>query len=166
MATLRCSSLDWQHMDSRSVRSHLHSQRHFHETDGFISQLASESLSPVLCWEFSEAWYIDWLIFYPILVWRSTYVCEKIVLRRSSRRAITFHVKYVKVIMFANISGRGQLPGLVVCPFLVAAMCVIELNINYQRSRLAYRRKIHSTQRHSSSLLQKYSIRLHVKTGE
>jgi len=28
---------------------------------------------------------------------------------------------------------------------------VIELNINYQRSRLGYRRKINSTLRHSSS---------------
>jgi len=34
--------------------------------------------------------------------------------------------------------------------------CVIALNINYQRSKLGYRRKIHSTLRHSSSLLQKY----------
>jgi len=49
-------------MDSYCVRSHLQPQRHFHETDGFTSQLAPQSLSPVLCWEFSEAWYIHWLI--------------------------------------------------------------------------------------------------------
>jgi len=30
-------------------------------------------------------------------------------------------------------------------------LCVIELNINHLRSRLVYRRKIHSTLRHSSS---------------
>jgi len=30
-------------------------------------------------------------------------------------------------------------------------LCVIELNVNYQRSRLGYRRKIHSTLQHSSS---------------
>jgi len=29
---------------------------------GFTSQLVPHSLSPVLCLEFSEAWYIDWLI--------------------------------------------------------------------------------------------------------
>jgi len=30
------------------------------------------------------------------------------------------------------------------------------LNINYQRSKLEYRRKIHSTLQHSSSKLKKY----------
>jgi len=34
--------------------------------------------------------------------------------------------------------------------------CVIALNVNYQRSKLGYRRKINSTLRHSSSQLQKY----------
>ena len=38
-------------------------------------------------------------------------------------------------------------------PFI---LCVIALNINYQRSKLGYRRKINSTLRHSSSYLQKY----------
>jgi len=33
---------------------------------------------------------------------------------------------------------------------------VIALNINYQRSKLGYRRKINSKLRHCSSLLQKY----------
>jgi len=42
--------------------------------------------------------------------------------------------------------------------------CVIALNINYQRCKLGYRKKIHSTLRHSSSKLQ--NIRLRVKTGE
>jgi len=42
--------------------------------------------------------------------------------------------------------------------------CVIVLNINYQRSKLGYRRKIRSTLRHTSSELQ--NIRLRVKTGE
>jgi len=37
-------------------------QRHFHEMDGFTSQLTPQSLSLVLCWVFSEAWYIDWLM--------------------------------------------------------------------------------------------------------
>ena len=51
-------------MDSCSLRSQ--SQPHFHETDGFISQsqLTPENLSPALGLEFSEAWYIDWLIVY------------------------------------------------------------------------------------------------------
>jgi len=40
----------------------------------------------------------------------------------------------------------------------------IALNINYQCSKLGYRRKIKSMLRHSSSQLQKY--RLRVKTGE
>jgi len=34
-------------------------------------------------------------------------------------------------------------------------LCVIALNINYQRSKLGFRRKIHSTLPHSSSQLQK-----------
>jgi len=42
--------------------------------------------------------------------------------------------------------------------------CVIALNINYQRSKLGYRKKIHATLQHSSSKPQ--NIRLHVKTGE
>ena len=50
---------------------------------GFISQLAPHSLSPVLCWEFSESWYIDWLI---VLANLTQHVCDKVVLRRSSRR--------------------------------------------------------------------------------
>jgi len=54
MTTLCSSSLDWQPMDSCSVRSHLQPQRHFHETDGFTSQLVPQNLSPVLCWEFLE----------------------------------------------------------------------------------------------------------------
>jgi len=57
-------------MDSCSVRSHSQPQRHFHETDGSTSQSQSapQSLSPVLGWEFSEAWYIDWLSFmYPYM---------------------------------------------------------------------------------------------------
>ena len=35
-------------------------------------------------------------------------------------------------------------------------LCIIALNINYKRSKLGYQKKIHSTLRHSSSLLQKY----------
>jgi len=35
-------------------------------------------------------------------------------------------------------------------------LCVVALNINYQGCKLSYRRKIHSTLRHSSSSLQKY----------
>jgi len=35
---------------------------------------------------------------------------------------------------------------------------VIALNINYERSKLEYRRKIHSTPRHSNSQLQKYQV--------
>jgi len=34
--------------------------------------------------------------------------------------------------------------------------CVVTLNINYQRSKFEYRRKINSTLRHSSSQLQKH----------
>jgi len=59
MATLWSSSLDWEHMESCSVRSYLQPQHHFHETDDFTSELAPQSVSPVLCWEFSKAWYID-----------------------------------------------------------------------------------------------------------
>jgi len=39
--------------------------------NGFTSKLAPHSLSPVPCWEFSEAGYADCLIVYSI--WRSTY---------------------------------------------------------------------------------------------
>jgi len=38
----------------------------------------------------------------------------------------------------------------------ILLICVIELNINYQRTGLGYRRKINPTLRHSSSSLQKY----------
>jgi len=61
------NQLNWQHfvavasigwrMDS-SVRAHSQPQRHFHETDGFTSYLVPQSLYPVLCWEFSEAWQV------------------------------------------------------------------------------------------------------------
>jgi len=45
-------------------------------------------------------------------------------------------------------------------------ICVIVLNINYQRSRLRYRRNISSTLRHSSSWLRKYqALRLALKQG-
>jgi len=52
------------------------------------------------------------------------------------------------------------------CIFFTSTLlisCVIGL-INYQRSRLGYWRKIHSTLRHNSSKLQ--NIRLRVETGE
>jgi len=48
---------------------------------GFTLQLAPQSLSPVLCWEFSVVWYIDWLI---VLSNMTQHVCDKVVLGRSS----------------------------------------------------------------------------------
>jgi len=44
-------------------------------------------------------------------------------------------------------------------------LCVIVPNINYQYSKLGYRRKMYSTLRHSAVDKCKY-IRLLVKTGE
>jgi len=38
-----------------------------------------------------------------------------------------------------------------ILPHTLLILCVIVLNINYQRTKLGYRRKIHSTLRHSSS---------------
>jgi len=44
-------------------------------------------------------------------------------------------------------------------------LCVIALNINYQRSKLGHRRKINS-QRHDTAVYYWKNIRLQVKTGE
>jgi len=87
---------------------------------GFTSQLAPHSLSPVLCWEFSEAWYIDWLI---VLSNMTQHVCEKVVLRRSSRRgnAVSRNNFSCEVREWHHVRknfGGGNCP---VCPFLVAA---------------------------------------------
>jgi len=38
-----------------------------------------------------------------------------------------------------------------ILPHALPLFCVIALNINYQRSKLGYRRKINSTPRYSSS---------------
>jgi len=99
-------------MDSFSVRSLLQSQRHFHETSGFTSQL--RVFGSMVRWLFN--------CIYPI--WRSTYVREKVVLKRSSRggNAVSRNNFSCEVREYHRVCknfGGGSCP---VCPFLVAAL--------------------------------------------
>jgi len=88
---------------------------------GFTSQLAPHSLSPVLCWEFSVACYIDWLI---VLSNMTQHACDKVVLRRNSRRgsAVPRNNFSCEVREWHHVCenfGGGNCP---VCPFLVAVL--------------------------------------------
>ena len=75
----------------------------------FTSQLAPQSMSPVLCWEFSEAGYIDWLI---ALSWNIDWLilkkwCWDVYIEITQSLERTFRVEYVNAIMFAKISGEA-----------------------------------------------------------
>jgi len=53
--------------------------------------------------------------------------------------------------LFTNLLHRGPRVGQPCSTRTTLILCVSSLNINYQRSKLGYRRKINSTLRHSSS---------------
>ena len=97
---------------------------------GFTSQLPPHSLSPVLCWKFSEAWYIDWLI---VLSNTTQHVCDKVVLRTTRRgNAVSrnnFSCEVRERHHVCKNFGGGQLPGLPVPGWGPALLYVCTKNV-------------------------------------